>query len=84
MRAHQFRNRRFNNLKRHIDLRRDDVLIFDFSFGQGGLFNGRPHHWLCAAIQLAAFGKFQQLGNNRRLGLKIHGQIRIVPIGIDA
>ena len=33
---------------------------------------------------MAAFGEFQQLGNNRRLGLKIHGQIGIVPIGIDA
>ena len=84
MRAHQFRNRRFNNLKRHIDLRRDDIFIFHLSFGQGGLFDGRPHHWLCAAIELAAFGEFQQLRNNGRLGMKIHRQIGIVPIGIDA
>ena len=82
--ANQLRNRALNDLKRHIDLGRCDVLIFNLSLGQRRLFNRRPHDWLRAAIKLAALGELQQLGNNRRLGLKIHRQIGIIPIGIDA
>ena len=59
MRAAQLRNRAFNNLKRHINLRRDNILILNLGFGQGGFFNRRPHHGLGPAIELAAFGELQ-------------------------
>ena len=58
MRADQFCNRRFNNLERYIDLRRDDVLIFNLGLGERSLLNWRPHHGFCTAIELAAFCEF--------------------------
>ena len=69
MRADQFGNGRFHNFERHVDLRRDDILIFHLSLGQRCLFHRGPHHRLGAAIELAAFGELQQLADDRRLGI---------------
>ncbi len=74
----------FDDLERHIDLRAGDVLIFDLGFGERGLFDGRPHHRLGAAIELAGVGEFEQFGDDRRLGLEFHGEIGIVPVALDA
>jgi hypothetical protein len=82
--ADQFRNRRIRDLERHIHLRRNDVLVFDLGLGQRGLLDRTPHHRLGAAIELAAFGKAQQLAHDGGLGLEVHREIRIVPIAVDA
>ena len=84
MGADQFRNRRFRDLKRHIDLRRDNILVLNLSLGQRGLLDGRPHHRLGPAIEVAAGGEFQQLLDNRRFAFGLHGQVRVVPIGHHA
>jgi len=81
MRANQFRRiRRLDNLERHIDLGRDNILIFHLGLGQRGLLDRRPHHRLGTAIQLSRLGKFQQLRDNRRLGVIVHRQIGLVPL----
>src|SRR3546814_5429207 len=54
MRADQLTSiRRLDDLERHVDLRRDDVLIFNLGLGERGLFDRRPHHRLGTAIELA-------------------------------
>ena len=85
VRALQFRSQRaFINLERHINLRRDDILIFHLGLGQRGLLDRRPHHRLGAAIELAGFGEFQQFGDNRRFGVIVHRQIGLVPLAHHA
>src|SRR3546814_17866328 len=68
------------NLERHINLGRDDVLIFDLRLGQRGLFDRGPHGGLRAAIELTAFREFQQFARDGRLRVALHGEIGIVPI----
>jgi hypothetical protein len=81
MRADQFgRVRRLDDLERHVDLRRHDVLIFDLGLGQCGLLDRRPHHRLGAAIELAALGELEQLAGDDRLALIVHRQIGRFPI----
>ena len=75
---------RMVDLEPDVDLGRDDVLIFDFGFGQRGLFDRRPHDGLGAAVQLAAFGEFQQLADDRRLGVVIHREIGVGPVAHHA
>ncbi len=76
--------RSLKDLELHVDLGRGDVLIFDLGLGQRGLLDRRPHHRLGAAIDLAALGELHQLGDDRRLRLEIHRQVRIVPVAADA
>ncbi len=85
MRTDQFGHiRALHNLERHVDLGGGDLLILNLGLGERGLLDGRPHHRLGTAIELAAFGKLHQLGNDRRLRLEIHRQIGVVPIAQDA
>ena len=84
MRAEQFGDRAFDDLERNIDLGRDDILIFDLGLGERGLFDGRPHHRLGAAIKHVVGGEFEQFAHDRGLGLIIHRQIRMVPVAADA
>src|SRR3546814_3443562 len=44
MRADQLRDRAFDDLERHVDLSRGNVLIFDLGLGERGLFDRGPHH----------------------------------------
>ena len=82
--ADQLRDRALDDLERHVDLGRDDVLIFDLGLGQSGLLDRRPHDRLGAAIELAGLGEFQQLLDDLRLGLVLHGEIGIVPFALHA
>ncbi len=85
MRADQFgRVRRVDDLERDVDLRRDDVLIFDLGLGERGLFDRRPHHRLRTAVQLAALGELEQLADDRRLGIVLHREVRIGPVAHHA
>ena len=80
MGADQFLDRAVGDFEGKVDLGAGDVLVFDLGFGQRGLFDRRPHHRLGAAIELAAFGELEQLGHDRALGLRVHGQVGMVPI----
>ena len=82
--ADQFGDRRFHNLERHVDLGRGDVLVFDLRLGQRGLFDRGPHHRLGAAIEVSGSRKLQQFGNDRAFGLRVHGEVGMVPITHDA
>ncbi len=59
-------------------------MIFHLGIGQRGLFHRGPHHRLGAAIELAAFRKLQQFGNDGRFRREVHGEIGFFPITIDA
>ena len=83
-RANQIGIGAFDDFKRHIDLGRGDILVFNFRLGQCGLFHRAPHHRLGAAIELATFGKAHQFAHDGRLGGEIHRQIGIVPVAVDA
>ncbi len=83
MGADQILDRRMGDLERHIDLGRNDILVFNLGLGQRGLLDRAPHHRLGAAIELARLGEFQQFRNDRRLGFEIHRHIGIVPVAID-
>ena len=83
IRADQLGNRALDNLEGHVDLRRDDVLIFDLCLGERGLLDRRPHHRLGAAVELACLGKLEQFGDDRRLGVEVHRQIGMRPVGAD-
>src|SRR3546814_3702422 len=82
--ALQFFDRRVRDLERDVDLRRDDILIFDLGLGERGLFDRRPHHRLGAAIEHVVRGEFEQFADDGRFGLIIHRQIRMVPVAADA
>ena len=82
--ADQFGNRAFDDLERDVDLGRYDILIFDLGLGECGLFDRRPHHRLGAAIEHVARGEFEQFADDRRFGLIIHRQIRMIPVAADA
>ena len=84
MRADQLGNRAFDDLERDIDLRRDDVLIFDLGLGERRLFDRRPHHRLGAAIEHVVGGEFEQLAHDGRFGLIIHREVGMVPVAADA
>jgi hypothetical protein len=73
-----------DDLERHVDLGRDDVLVLDLGLGQRGLLDRRPHHRLGAAVELAASREFHQLGDDRRFGLEIHRQVGLVPLAHDS
>ena len=80
----QFGDRALDDLERHVDLGRDDILILDLGLGQRGLFDRAPHHRLGPAIELAGGGELQEFGDDRRLALGLHGEVGVVPIGHHA
>ncbi len=57
--------RALHDLERHVDLGRDDILIFDLGLGERGLFDRRPHHRLGAAIEHVVRGEFEQFAHDR-------------------
>ena len=76
--------RTFHDLERHVDLGRDDVLVLDFRLGQRGLLHRAPHHRLGPAIKLPALGKLQQFANDGAFRFRVHRQVGMIPIAIDA
>ena len=67
------------NGKLHIDRGRRFLVIFNFGFGQRGLFHWRPHHRAEAAIEKTVGGEFVQFADDHRLGPEIHRGVGIVP-----
>ena len=59
-------------------------MILDLGLGQRGLLHHRPHDRLRPAIELAAHRELQQLAGDHRLGLKIHRQIGVLEVALDA
>ena len=82
-RAVQFGRRR-NDGEAHPDRRRDVIGIFDFGFGQRGLFDDRPHDGLGAAIERAVHQEFLELAHDHRFGVIGHGEVGIIPIALHA
>ena len=63
-----------------IDRDRGMVLIFDLGLGKRGLFDRRPHHRLCATIKASVHEQAAKLAGNRRLGLKSHCGVGVMPV----
>jgi hypothetical protein len=70
--------------KLHPDHRRLAVGVFDFGFGERGLFDRRPHYGFAATDQLAAHRDFQELVHRRSFRRIRHGQVGVVPVAHDA
>ena len=61
-----------------------DVAVFDFGFGESGLFDRRPHHRARAAIERAGGEELAHLAHDLRLGGVGHGEIAPVPVAENA
>ena len=55
-------------------------MVFDLGFGQRGLFDGRPHDGLGAAIEQAVAGEGEQFADDLGLGAEIHRRVGVVPV----
>src|SRR3954454_7154477 len=71
------------DLEADVDLGRYDILIFDLGFGECGLLDRRPHHRFSTTIELAGLGELEQLRYDRRLGVEVHGELLLRPVGAD-
>ncbi len=60
------------------------VVVFDFGFGQGGFFDGGPHHRFGALIERAVHQEFHEFLGDDTFGVEIHCQVWVGPIAGDA
>ena len=60
------------------------VVVFDLGLGQRGLFDRRPHHGLRPLIQAPVHQQLHELARDHRLGVVVHGEVRVVPLAGDA
>ena len=67
-------------LKPHPNHMARMIVILHLRLRQRGLLHRRPHHGLAPLIQAAIHHEFHELIRNHRLGVVIHGQIRVSPV----
>ena len=82
--ARQLLHRRGDDRELDPDRVRGVVVILDLGLGERGLLHHRPHDRLGAAIEPAIHQELADLGDDHRLGLVRHGEVRVVPIAFDA
>ena len=70
--------------KAHPDRRAGVVVILDLGFGQGGLFDRRPHHRAQAAIKRSVQQEFADLAGDGGLGRGVHGGVAVAPVALHA
>jgi hypothetical protein len=82
--AGELLQRRAQDRKAHVDRVGDMVVILDLGLGERRLLHDRPQHRLGALEQAAIHQELADLAQDLRLGGVGHGQVRIVPVALDA
>ena len=72
------------DLELHPDRKALFVVVLDLGFSQSSFFNRGPHYRLRTLIQRAVHQELLELFRNHALCVKIHRQIRFVPISVNA
>ena len=59
------------------------IMVFDFSFGQGGLAATAPVNRFFASVKAAVEPELQTFGGDNRFVAILHGQVRVLPFAHD-